>query len=490
MTNIDEDSSISFPTLRNLNKIKFKKTGTVLFIILMFAGFAYVFSRGWFDPLSEWREEGEQMSGGQTTVFNESVNAFGEAAPNLSGNKDLFFVTGNAFFKRNWVTAPASTEDLDGLGPLFNARSCSTCHNLDGRGSPPESADEQPVDLLFRLKRPTAEEYQTKPDENYGGQFNHLSVLGVEPEGEVWVTYNEIPGEYPDGTTYSLREPVYEFKNLNYGEFADDITISPRIAQHLVGLGLLEAIDEETLHSLADPDDADGDGISGKMNVVYDFESDKMVPGRFGWKANQPSVRQQTALAFREDIGITSELFPDELCAEFQTECQESRSGGEPELTNSILDRVTLYMQVIAVPARRNWNEPDVLKGKRAFHNIGCVSCHIPKLKTGEHKDHPELSNQTIYPYTDLLLHDMGEGLADHSPDARATGMEWRTPPLWGIGLVETVSGHTYFLHDGRARNLEEAILWHGGEAEESKEQFKALDKQERDNVIKFLNSL
>ena len=468
---------------------KITKIGTAVFILLLFAGFAYTFSHGLFDPLSEWREEAEQLSGGQTTVFNESVNAFGEAAPNLSGNKDLFFVTGNAFFKRNWVTAPASTEDLDGLGPLFNARSCSTCHNLDGRGSPPESPDEHPVDLLFRLTRPTPDSIRSRPDENYGGQFNHLSVLGVDPEGEVQVTYYEISGEYPDGTTYTLREPVYEFKNLKYGDFPDDIMISPRIAQHLVGLGLLEAIDEETLQSLSDPNDSDGDGISGKVNIVYNHETDQMEIGRFGWKANQPTVRQQTALAFREDIGITSALFPDELCAEFQNECTEARSGGEPELTEDILDRVTLYTEVIAVPARRNWNDSDVLKGKRAFHNIGCASCHIQKLETGVHPEHPELSNQTIYPYTDLLLHDMGEGLADHAPDAKATGTEWRTPPLWGIGLIETVSGHTYFLHDGRARNLEEAILWHGGEAEESREQFKELSKEERDNLIKFLNS-
>jgi CxxC motif-containing protein (DUF1111 family) len=328
------------------------------------------------------------------------------------------------------------------------------------------------------------------PDQNYGRQFNHLSVLGVEPEGEVRVTYKEITGEYPDGTTYTLREPVYEFKNLNYGEFPDDIMISPRIAQHLVGLGLLEAVDEETLKSLEDTDDTDSDGISGKINYVYDFEADTTIVGRFGWKANQPTVRQQTALAFREDIGITSELFPDELCAESQTECKEARSGGEPELTGDILDRVTLYTETIAVPARRNWDDPDVLKGKRAFHNVGCASCHVPKLKTGEHPEHPEFSNQTVYPYTDLLLHDMGEGLADNAIDAEATGTEWRTPPLWGIGLVETVSGHTYFLHDGRARNLEEAILWHGGEAEQSKQQFKELRKEERDNLIKFLNSL
>ncbi|MEQ8523674.1 di-heme oxidoredictase family protein [Gracilimonas sp.] len=469
---------------------KTSKLSLVFLILLFVAGFILGYSSGWFDPLSEYRVEGEQYSGGESTVFNESVNAFGEAAPNLTGNKDLFFVTGNAFFKRNWVTPPASTADLDGLGPLFNARSCSSCHLLDGRGSPPRSIDEEPVDLLFRLSRPSKEGNGTRPDENYGGQFNHMSVLGVEPEGDVRVRYEEIPGEYPDGTKYSLRKPIYEFDSLAYGDFPDDIMISPRIAQHLVGLGLLEAIPEERLKEVADSADADNDGISGRINYVYDHINGKMSAGRFGWKANEPSVRQQTAVAFREDIGITSEHFPEELCAENQKGCKEFPSGGNPELTSDILDRLTLYTETIAVPARRNWDQEDVLKGKKAFIEIGCASCHVPQQKTGIHPNHPELSNQTIYPYTDLLLHDMGPGLADGRPDWKATGTEWRTPPLWGIGLIETVSGHTFFLHDGRARNLEEAILWHGGEAESAKDNFKELPKTERENLITFLNSL
>ncbi|SMO46716.1 di-heme oxidoredictase family protein [Gracilimonas mengyeensis] len=469
---------------------KISKISSVILILLLFAGFILIYSQGWFDPLSEYRVEGEQYSGGETTVFNESVNAFGEAAPNLTGNKDLFFVSGNAFFKRNWVSSPASTADLDGLGPLFNARSCSSCHLLDGRGKPPQDIDEQPVDLLFRLSLPSESGNGTRPSKNYGGQFNHMSVLGVEPEGDVRVRYEEVPGEYPDGSSYSLRKPVYEFDSLAYGDLPDDIMISPRIAQHLVGLGLLEAIPKERLEELADPEDADGDGISGRINYVYDYVNEKMSVGRFGWKANEPSVRQQTAVAFREDIGITSHLFPVELCAENQQDCHESPSGGDPELSQDILDRVALYTETIAVPARRNWDSKEVLRGKKAFMESGCSSCHVPKQQTGTHPEHPEFSNQTIYPYTDLLLHDMGPGLADGRPDWKATGTEWRTPPLWGIGLIETVSGHTFFLHDGRARNLEEAILWHGGEAEEAKMAFKKLPKAERENLIKFLQSL
>nr|WKN35397.1 di-heme oxidoredictase family protein [Tunicatimonas sp. TK19036] len=442
-------------------------------------------------PWQRWKEDGEQFSGGDATIYDESVNAFGQAAPNLTGNKDLFFVTGNAFFKRNWVTAPASTEDLDGLGPVYNARSCSSCHELDGRGAPPASPGEQPVALLFRLSRPSREiAWETIPDEHYGDQLNTLAILGVKPEGDISVSYQEITGSYADGETYSLRQPIYEFKNLKYGAFASDIMISPRIAPHMVGLGLLESIDEETLKGLADPDDANQDGISGRVNYVLDRATQTKKVGWLGWKANQPNVRQQVAAAFRGDIGITSHLYPEQPCASEDGDCQQAAYDTEPELTEDILDRVTLYSETLAVPQRRDWNEPDVLLGKALFHESGCASCHVSTIQTGTHPDYPEFSNQTIHPYTDLLLHDMGEGLADGRPDGLATGTEWKTPPLWGIGLIHVVSGHTFFLHDGRARNLEEAILWHGGEAEKSKQEFVHMSKSDRELLIKFLESL
>ncbi|MEQ9440599.1 MAG: di-heme oxidoredictase family protein [Cyclobacteriaceae bacterium] len=442
-------------------------------------------------PWKRWQEKGEQFSGGEATISDESVNAFGHAAPNLTGNKDLLFVTGNAFFKRNWVTAPASTEDLDGLGPVYNARSCSSCHELDGRGAPPLSPAEQPVALLFRLSRPSPEiAWETIPDQQYGEQLNTLAILGVEPEGEISVSYREISGAYADGEVYSLRDPIYEFKNLKYGAFASDIMISPRIAPHMVGLGLLEAIDAQTLESFADPEDVNQDGISGRINYVLDRATQTKTIGWLGWKANQPNVRQQVASAFQGDIGITSSLYPEQPCTSQEGDCLQAVSGGEPELTKDILDRVTLYSETLAVPQRRDWNEPDVLLGKALFHQKGCATCHISTIQTGTHSEYPEFSNQTIHPYTDLLLHDMGEGLADGRPDGEALGNEWRTPPLWGIGLIRVVSGHTFLLHDGRARNLEEAILWHGGEAETSKQAFVNLSKADRALLIKFLESL
>ncbi len=467
--------------------LEFHKMKNYIWIILVL-GFSC--SNELEQPGQEWKEEGEQFSGAQATVFDQSVHAFGHAAPNLTGDKDLIFVSGNAFFKRNWVSSPASTVDLDGLGPVFNARSCSSCHELDGRGAPPLTPEEEPVDLLFRLSRPGVVEWESIPDVMYGGQFNHLSVLGVPPEGKVKVVYHYSQGEYADGAPFELRIPTYQFYDLNYGPFAADMQISPRIAPHMVGLGLLEAIDAATLESFADPDDSDGDGISGRPNYVYNIEKKKQTIGRFGWKANQPTVRQQVAGAFKGDIGISTSIFPDQPCAEGQIDCQNAMDGGDPELSDAILDRVDLYSATLAVPGRRNWENQEVLVGKGLFNQIGCVQCHKPKVTTGKHEKIPEFNNLEIRPYTDLLLHDMGEGLADHRPDGLANGSEWRTPPLWGIGMIETVNQHTFFLHDGRARNLEEAILWHGGEGEQSKKNFMNLNQMERNNLIKFLESL
>ncbi len=436
-----------------------------------------------------WLEEGEQFSGGNTTVYDVSANAFGNAAPNLQGDRDLQFVTGNSFFNRNWITAPASTAELDGLGPLFIARSCSSCHFKDGRGNAPMPGEE-PVALLFRLSVPgKTATGAPQPDPHYGGQLGTHAVLGMQPEATVQITYEETGGQYADGQSFSLRKPAYMFENLNYGAMAANAEVSPRVAQHMVGLGLLEAISEATLESYADPDDQNNDGISGKINRVWNVITNQDDIGRFGWKASQPNVRQQIAAAFVEDIGITSSMFPHEGYMPGQGG-EKFPSGGSPELEESILDRMSVYAAGLAVPRRRDWDTPEVLRGKQLFNEANCTSCHVAKTVTGTHPDFPEFSNQTIYPYTDLLLHDMGEGLADHRPDFLADGQEWRTPPLWGIGLIETVNGHTNFLHDGRARNLEEAILWHGGEAEQAKQTFVQMKATDREALIKFLRSL
>jgi CxxC motif-containing protein (DUF1111 family) len=411
--------------------------------------------------------------------------------PGLSPEQETRFFVGNSFFNRNWVIAPSSTAARDGLGPLHNARSCSACHLRDGRGQPPATPDEPMVSLLLRLSIPGHDAHRgVVPEPRYGDQLQGFAVPGVPPEGQVVITYAESPGTFADGEAYSLRQPTYTLTALGYGALHPEIRLSPRVAPFIIGLGLLEAVPADTLLAGADPEDRDGDGISGRPNMVWDASTQQPVLGRFGWKANQPSVAQQTAAAFLGDIGITSTLFPDENCTAVQHACREAPRGGQPELAADILHSVVFYARTLAVPARRQWDDPEVLHGKQLFIQAQCTHCHTPTLRTGTVAELPGLSHQVIRPYTDLLLHDMGAGLADGRSDFAATGQEWRTPPLWGIGLIQTVNGHTTFLHDGRARNLFEAILWHGGEADAAREAFRTMPSPDRQALIRFLESL
>ena len=426
--------------------------------------------------------------GGATTAFSAGSNAFELSARNLANEERRIFEVGDSFFNQNWVTAPASTEARDGLGPTFNAQSCSSCHTRDGRAKPPDDDDDPERGLLLRLS--IAGPDGPVDDPVYGGQLQDRAIIGVAPEGRIGIRYEIISGAYPDGTPFTLRKPTYVILDPAYGPHDVAIMISPRIASAVIGMGLLEAVPAERILGLADPGDADGDGISGRPNMVRDIRSGEVVLGRFGWKANQPTVEQQAAGAFQGDIGITSTLFPEENCPAAQSDCAAAPNGGTLEVPDERLAQVVFYVQTLAVPAMRNVDDPDVRRGAELFVETGCAACHSPRHVTGD--DHPvePLRSQTIFPFTDLLLHDMGEGLADERPDGLANGREWRTPPLWGIGLVKVVNRHTMFLHDGRARSLEEAILWHGGEGQASRDGFMALTASERDAVLQFLRSL
>jgi CxxC motif-containing protein (DUF1111 family) len=441
-------------------------------------------------PLVLVAEEGEEFSGGTASVRDISKNAFSFQVSGLADMDELFFFVGNSFFNQNWVAAPASTKARDGLGPFFNARSCASCHFKDGRGQAIEGDNQKGRGLLIRLSIPGTDEHGGPlPDAIYGGQLQDQAVLNIQKEGLFTLNYEEQPGNYPDGESYSLRKPIYHFSDLAYGNLHPEAQFSPRVAPQMIGLGLLEALEESTLLAHADEFDSDNDGISGRPNYVWDFVANERKIGRFGWKANQPTLLQQTAGAFAGDMGITSYVFPDDNCTG-DLNCEEIPNGGIKEIDDDDLEKVVLYSSTLAVPTRRNWEDEEVLLGKHLFNKISCTSCHIPKMVTGEHPKFPTLSNQTIRPYTDLLLHDMGTALADYRPDFEADGQEWRTPPLWGIGLFKTVNGHTTYLHDGRARNIEEAILWHGGEAQKAQEGFKNLKKSDRNAIIKFLNTL
>jgi CxxC motif-containing protein (DUF1111 family) len=453
----------------------------------------------------------EAMSGGEATSASTSINhdAFSQPSGNLDFRREFDFRIGNGIFRKLWVSAPSSTESSDGLGPLYNARACQRCHLKDGRGHPPGGnwPDDDAVSMLMRLSIPPQNEAERLalaehiasniPEPTYGGQLQDFAIQGLNAEGRIEITYEEQPIALSDGETVSLRAPTYAISDLGYGDLHPDTQMSPRIANPMIGLGLLEAIDEADILALADPDDSDGDGVSGRPNYTWSVETNGVELGRFGWKAGQPSVRQQAAGAFAGDIGISTSLFPAGAadCTELQTACTGAPDGNTPRLGNveasdTMLDLVVFYSRNLAVPPRRDIDDPQVLAGKQLFYASGCIGCHVPKFVTGDDALQAEFADQLIWPYTDLLLHDMGDGLADNRREGAASGREWRTPPLWGIGLTETVSGHTFFLHDGRARTLLEAILWHGGEAEAARQQVIDMDAQQRQHLIRFLESL
>ena len=425
-------------------------------------------------------EQFERFQGGSgTNTKRLDGNAFSLPSGTLSFEERSDFFIGNGVFDRPWVPAPSSTRASDGLGPYYNARSCQGCHIKDGRGHPPEPGDTNMVSMLFALSDPRG-----GPDPFLGHQLQDQAIAGFESEGRVTVRYETQTFTYPDGQQVDLRKPVYTTDAV----LSDGTSLNPRVAPQMIGLGLIEAIAAEDLAAHADPEDADGDGISGRLSRV------EGGIGRFGWKAKEPTLVAQTATAFSNDMGLSSRRAPAPWgdCTMHQIGCRTAVHGtedGTHEIADDLLDLAAFYSAHLAVPARRDHDDPLVLRGKELFYNAQCASCHVPKFATSADAADP-LRNQLIWPYSDFLLHDMGPGLADANPTGDIAGSEWRTPPLWGIGLTETVSGHTYFLHDGRARSLEEAVLWHGGEAEAARDAFAAATANERAALIAFLESL
>lgn len=421
-------------------------------------------------------DEEEYYAGGATTIFDASSAAFSSPAPNLNMERLDLHLEGDAAFEVTFVTAPSAIHG--GLGPVYNQVACNSCHVLDGRGAEPS---------VFRVSIPGYDVYGgPNPVPGFGAQLQNFGVAATVAEGDVKIQYETLSASFADGEEILLRKPVSSLTNL-YQPMPAGVLLSLRIAPPVFGLGLLEGITEENLLIHADPFDQDKDGISGKPNYVWNWETMSVSIGRFGWKANQPTLLQQTAAAYNEDMGITNRLFPKEAC---YSQVQFDGIMDEPELNDESLNAATFYVQTIAVPAPRNLEDPEVIAGKKIFYEAKCTGCHVPRHQTGNQLNIPELSSQAIFPYTDLLLHDMGEDLADDRPDFQANGQEWRTPPLWGIGLTAIVNGHQQFLHDGRAGSLMEAIMWHGGEAAWSKNYVQKLSKTERDQLIRFLEAL
>jgi CxxC motif-containing protein (DUF1111 family) len=427
----------------------------------------------------------ERLSGGSQTVFDAGSGAYSHQFPTLSARSAFNHGVGDGSFEATFVTAPAPINP--GLGPIFNNVSCASCHIADGRGRPPLSSNELLSSMLVRISIPGENPHGgPNPAPGFGGQLQQRGVYGKPAEADVVISYSYIDESFADGTSYSLRQPSIQLENP-YIPLPAGYMLSGRVAPPVFGMGLLEAIDEATLNGLSDEFDSNGDGISGRPNQVWDAVKKQKTIGRFGWKAGNPSVIQQTAGAYNEDMGITSFIFPEESSL---GQSQYDGLDDDHELSDSLLYANAFYTQTLAVPARRNVDKPEVKRGKELFKQANCSGCHTPMVRTGTNIAFPEASNQIIFPYTDLLLHDMGSELADNRPEFIANGQEWRTSPLWGIGLTELVNGHSNYLHDGRARNLMEAILWHGGEGKQSRDFVKNLNKSDREALLAFLKSL
>lgn len=427
--------------------------------------------------------EGEK-AGGETTVFVRTSQAFGLPASNLSTEHLDKHLLGDVGFEAQFVANPAPRNG--GLGPVFNNISCNGCHPSDGRASFPENINSL-SGLFYKISVPGTDEHGGPvPVPGFGKQLQHQSLYGFQAEGKMNVTFQEQKVLLADGTNVSLQKPGYSIVSP-YLPLPGNVMISPRIGMPVFGLGLLEAIPEAAILANADPDDRDKDEISGKANYVWDPVTGTTMLGRFGWKAGTPNVLVQTAGAFNEDMGLTNYLKPVESSAD---QTNGDPTSVSPEASRDLLENVVFYSLTLGVPAGRNFDNPDVIAGREIFEQLKCATCHIPSFTTGNYEGIPEISNQKIYPYTDMLLHDMGDDLADNRPEFLASGREWKTRPLWGIGLTAITSGHTSFLHDGRARNITEAILWHGGEAEKSRDDFKKLSAKDREMLLEFLQSL
>jgi CxxC motif-containing protein (DUF1111 family) len=423
-----------------------------------------------------------RLSGGMATTFSATSGAFGEMIPGLSPYDQFIHGFGDKLFGQTFVSAPAP--QFPGLGPRYNNVSCISCHHNDGKGTP--TAGTPTSSLLTRISISGMDAHGAPLEAaGFGNQLQDKSIAGWQPEIKLNISYAEMPFTFPDGETVSLRKPSYTITNP-YQALPAEYYISVRLAPPVFGLGLLELISEYDILKNADEQDQNGDGISGRANYVYNSFTGKKELGRFGLKANTGSLLVQTAAAFVQDMGVTNYVFK----SENNITDPNDGSALAPDIADSILNATVFYVRTLAVPARRDVENQQILRGEKLFTQIKCVSCHIPTFQTGVDVRIVSLSNQRIHPYTDLLLHDMGAGLADGRPDYLATGTEWKTPALWGIGLFPKTNGVPFYLHDGRARSIAEAVLWHGGEAEASKTAFTQLTKTDRDALIKFVNSL
>jgi CxxC motif-containing protein (DUF1111 family) len=431
----------------------------------------------------------EALAGGAAmTVADASKTAYLNFAAVLDQHQLKLIADGRQFFETKWAFYWFE-QGLWGRGPTSNADSCAACHANKGRGAPPVTT-EAAMSMIVRLSLPGQGPHGApNPLPDYGDQLQTFGIPRfIPPEGQVHVRWRDQEVALDDGEIVMLRAPDVQISDLNYGPLGAGVMMSARVAPSLVGVGLLDAVPERTILALAAREPVAG--IRGHPNYVWDITEQRRVLGRFGLKANHPNLRQQIAAAFIGDIGLSTSLFPEQNCPGVQHACREMMFAGKPEITDYRLETVDAYVRFAAVPARRDVDDPEVRRGGQLFAEARCAVCHVPELTTSAGAPLAALAQQTIHPYTDLLLHDMGEALADHRPDFEASGRDWRTAPLWALGLSATVNGNANLLHDGRARNVTEAILWHGGEATVSREAFRSMPAADRSALVRFVKSL
>ena len=463
-------------------------------------------SPAFVQPAAEIPEQALPASSFSTDDASES--AYLHPVATLNAKQAELFALGHKMFNNRWAFFWFENAEF-GRGPTSNAQSCTTCHFNNGRGVAPgtETAVRRGADGAVRDHHITVP-YEPapnavvrislkgndahggpRPHPDYGDQLQIFGVKGIVPaEGQFRVEWREHVTTLADGEQVPMRSPVVHITDLAYSPLGEDAMTGLRLAPPLIGLGLLEAIPEESIVALGAREPVAG--IRGHVNRVWDESQGKTVLGRFGLKANHGSLREQVAAAFLNDIGLSSPVYREQNCPPIQQSCKEQMVAGRPEITALRLEATELYVRALTVPMRRHIDDPQVKRGEGLFTQLHCSVCHVPEIATGPVQGLPQFTAQKIRPYTDLLLHDMGDGLADGRPDFLASGTQWRTPPLWAIGLSATVNGANAFLHDGRARNFTEAVLWHGGEARVSRDAFAALSREDRLALTAFLGSL
>ncbi len=436
-------------------------------------------------------ERSEALSGGAGTVDKIGKNAFSHHFKNLSFEERQDFLIGNAFFRKVWIASPSSTTSSDGLGPLYNARACQSCHIKDGRGHLPK--DEKPLSAV--LKVGNYKNINLIPHKTYGKQFQFFAIPGLSSESALSINFMANKYINAMGSRLALKYPNYQLSSLKYGNLDNDTSLSLRISPQVIGVGLLEAIEESDILAKQDIYDKDNDGISGIARIVYDNKGIEKI-GRFGIRASTPDLFVQTGTAFMHDMGLSnsvgSNAFGD--CTKNQDECYKFPTGVNEkslhEVDDEVMNKIVFYLSSLSPPKRRNVSDKDVLLGKKIFYESKCTSCHTPKYVTSKNAKHNFLKYQLIWPYTDLLLHDMGDELADKDMNGNITNKEWKTPPLWGLGYAKEVNARATYLHDGRAKTVLEAVLWHSGEAKSSLKYLLDNHKNNLDKLEKFLKSL